>query len=166
MHGPLKSGSNILQAKRHLLIRKCTPWIDKSCFMFIFGINLYLIVSRKTIHERKYLTACTLIDNLVNERGGEIILWTGLVQILEVHTYVNCSLLFVDRNGISHPLSELNGVDETGFEDFLYFSLNSCYILRINQTKLLSDRLGVNISRYFMFDDSWINAWHFLIRPG
>jgi hypothetical protein len=84
--GPLKSGSNILQSKRHLPIKKCTPWIDKSCFMLVFGLNLYLIVSRKTIHERKYFTAYALIDNLVNEWGGEIILWRGLVQITEVHT--------------------------------------------------------------------------------
>jgi hypothetical protein len=51
--------------------------------MLVFGFDLYLIVSRKTIHERKDLTTCTFIDNLVNEWGGEIILWTGLVQIME-----------------------------------------------------------------------------------
>jgi len=31
--------------------------------------------------------------------------------------------------------------------------------------KLLSNRLGVKISRYLMFEDSWINVWHFLVRP-
>jgi hypothetical protein len=68
--------------------------------MLVFGFNLYLIAFQKTIHERKDLTACTLIDNLVNEWGGEIILGTGLIQITEVHTYVNHSLLFVDQNRI------------------------------------------------------------------
>lgn len=52
----------------------------------------------------------------------------------------------------------MNGVDEIDFEQFLYFSLNSCRFPRIDRTKLLSDHLGVRISRYFMFDDSWINA--------
>jgi len=82
----------------------------------VVGINLYLIVSRETIHERKYLTACTFIKNLINKWGGEIILWTRLIQIMEVHTYMNRSLLFVDWNGIQKPLSQLDGVEETDFE--------------------------------------------------
>jgi hypothetical protein len=98
--GPLKGVSSILQAKMHLSISKCTPWRDKSCFMLVFRINLYLIVSQKTIHERKYLATCAFVENLVNERGGEIILWTGLVQIMKFCTYMNRSLFFVDWNGI------------------------------------------------------------------
>jgi hypothetical protein len=84
--------------------------------MLVLGFDLYLIVSRETIHERKYLVACTFIDNLVNKWSGEIILWTGLVQIMKVCTYVNRTLFFVDWNGIRHPLSQLDGVDETNFE--------------------------------------------------
>jgi hypothetical protein len=116
IHGPLKSGSIILQAKRHFSISKCTPWTDKSCFMLVLGVDLYLIVSRETIHERKDLAAYAFIDNLVNKWGGEIILWKGLVQIMEVRTYVNRTLLFVDWNVIRHPLSQLDMVDETNFE--------------------------------------------------
>jgi hypothetical protein len=51
IHGPLKSGSNIIQAKRNIMIRKCAPWTDKSCFMLVFGFDLNLIVSLKTIDE-------------------------------------------------------------------------------------------------------------------
>jgi hypothetical protein len=57
--------------------------------MLVLGINLYLIVSLETIHERKDLTAYTFIDDLINEWGGEIILWPCLVQIMEVRTYAN-----------------------------------------------------------------------------
>jgi hypothetical protein len=64
--------------------------------MLVFGLNIYMIVSQKTIHERKYLTACAFIEDLVNEWGGEIILWTCLIQIMEVRTYANRSLFFVD----------------------------------------------------------------------
>ena len=84
--------------------------------MLVFGFDLYLTVSQETIHERKYLAAYAFIDNLVNKWGGEIILWISLVQIIEVCTYVNCTLLFVDWNGIQHPLSQSAGVDETNFE--------------------------------------------------
>jgi hypothetical protein len=60
----------------------------------------------------------------------------------------------------------MDGVDKTFFEQFLYFNLNNFYFLRINWTRLLSNRLSVRISHDFLFDDSWINAWHFLVRLG
>jgi hypothetical protein len=55
---------------------------------------------KKTIDERKDLIAYTFIDDLVNEWGSEIILWIDLIPMMEVHTYTNRSLIFVDRNGI------------------------------------------------------------------
>jgi hypothetical protein len=51
-------------------------------------------------NENKYLATYAFIDNLVNEWGGEIILWKGLIQITEFHTYVNRSFLFVDQNRV------------------------------------------------------------------
>jgi hypothetical protein len=99
-HGLLKSGSIFLQAKRHHLIRNYTPWIDKKKIMLVLRLNLYLIVSQKTIHEREDLTICAFIENMVNEWGREIILWIGLVQIMKFCTYMNRSLVFVDQNSI------------------------------------------------------------------
>jgi hypothetical protein len=66
IHGPLKSSSNISQTKRHLLISECTPQKNESGFVFVFRLDLYLIVSQKTIHERKGFTTYTFIDYLVN----------------------------------------------------------------------------------------------------
>jgi len=79
---------------------------------------------------------------------------------------MNHTMFFVNQNGVWHPLCQLHGVDKSFFKKFLYFILNHCFFLRIHQTKLMLDRLGVRISRYLIFDDSWINAWHFLIRLG
>jgi hypothetical protein len=73
-HGPLKRSSNIFQTKRHLLIRERTPWTDERGFVLVFGLDLYLIVSRKTIHERKGLATYAFIDYLINKWCGEIIL--------------------------------------------------------------------------------------------
>jgi hypothetical protein len=61
------NGSNILQAKRNIAISECTPRTDKSCFMLVLGFDMYLIISRETIHEKKDLTACAFIDNLVDK---------------------------------------------------------------------------------------------------
>ena len=67
-HGLLKSSSNIFQTKRHITISECTPWTDESGFVLVFELDLYLIVSRKTIHERKGFTTCAFIDYPINPR--------------------------------------------------------------------------------------------------
>jgi hypothetical protein len=96
IHGPLEGISSIFETKRHLTIGKCTPWTNECGFVLVFGLDLYLIISRKTIHERKGLATCTFINYLVNEWCGKIIVWTGLVQITEVRTYANHALFLVD----------------------------------------------------------------------
>jgi hypothetical protein len=100
IHGPLKSSSIIFQTKKHLLISEFTLWKNESGFVLVFGFDLYLIVSKKTIHERKCLATCAFIDYLVNKWHGEIILWTRFFHIMEVCTYMNCTLPFVDWHGI------------------------------------------------------------------
>jgi hypothetical protein len=166
IHGLLKSSSNIFQTKRHLQIGECTPWTNERSFVLVFGLDLYLIVSLKTIHERKGLAICAFINNLVDKWSGEIILWTCLVQIMKVCTYANRTLFFVDWNRICHPLSQLDRVDKTCFDQFLYFNLNSCCFLRIDGMKLLPDWLSIRICHDFVFDDCWIYAQNFLVRRG
>ena len=68
---------------------------------------MYLVVSQKTIHERKDLATRAFIDNLINEWGGEIMLWIGLIQITEVHAQVNHALFLVNLNRISHTFLQL-----------------------------------------------------------
>jgi hypothetical protein len=82
------------------MISECTPWTNESGFVLVFEFDLYLIVSRKTIHELKILATCAFIDYMVNKWHGEIIFWEGLVQIMEVLTYANCTLFFIDWHGI------------------------------------------------------------------
>ena len=72
-HRPLESGSNILKAKRHLTIGECTPRTNKCCFVLVFRFDLYLIISRKTIHEINDFSTHTLIDNMINKWGWKII---------------------------------------------------------------------------------------------
>ena len=99
-YGPLECGSNIFKTKRHLTICECTPQTNECRFVLVFEFDLDLIVSQKTIHERKGLTTYAFIDYLVNKWRGEIIFWVGLVQIMEVRTYANHTLFFIDHHGI------------------------------------------------------------------
>ena len=95
-HGPLEGSYNIFETKRNLMIGKCTPWKNERNFVFVLRFDLYLIISQKTIHERKGLTTCTFINYLVNEWCGKIIFWTGFIQITKIRTYENHSLFLVD----------------------------------------------------------------------
>jgi hypothetical protein len=45
----------------------------------------------------------TVIDNLVDERGREVVFGTSLVEIVEVSADMNGSLFFVNMDGVGHP---------------------------------------------------------------
>ena len=68
--------------------------------MLVLRFNLYLIVSGKVVHKGKYIASCTLIQNLINKWCGEIVLRTGRIQITEISTYADRSLLLIHQNGV------------------------------------------------------------------
>lgn len=93
-HFSLKIFPNILKAKKELFICKSPPWIDKGCPILISGRNVYLVVTRTIIHKGKYFTPSTFIDDLVYKRSGVVILWTGMIKVMVINTYLNGALLF------------------------------------------------------------------------
>ena len=100
IHGPLESGSNILETKRHFLIGECTPRTNECRFVLVLRFDLDLVIARETIHERKGFTVGALINDLVDEWGWVIVLWTRLVQITEIGTDTNRALFLIDWHGI------------------------------------------------------------------
>ena len=58
---------------------KGAPWGSKGSFVLVFLLDLDLIVSGKTIHEREDFMPHTRIDELVNKWRGEIVFGTGAV---------------------------------------------------------------------------------------
>ena len=75
-HGQLKSGSNIFKVKWHESICKCSPRGGEGSLVLVFSPDLNLLILRKTIYERKGFMFGTDVNDLVNERSGEIILGT------------------------------------------------------------------------------------------
>ena len=61
-HSPLKSGSGVFKAERHFSICKGTPRTNKGSLMLVLKFDVYLIVSGKAVHKRKYLASRTLIQ--------------------------------------------------------------------------------------------------------
>jgi hypothetical protein len=54
-HGMLKSGTSVLEAKRHERIYKSTPRGSECSFVLISWVNLNLVVARETVHEGQSL---------------------------------------------------------------------------------------------------------------
>ena len=63
--------------------------------MLVLRFNLYLFVSGKTVHKGKNLATRILIQNLINKWCGEIVLRTCTIQVTEISTYVDRSLLLI-----------------------------------------------------------------------
>ena len=99
-HIPLKSGSGVFKAERHLPICKGTPRTNKCSFMLVLRFDLYLIVFGKSIHKGKYLDSYTVIQNLINKWCGKIILRTSTIQVTEINAYTDRSLLLINWNGV------------------------------------------------------------------
>jgi hypothetical protein len=102
-HGPFKCSTCVLESKRNNTIRKSTPWGGKCGFILIYWMDLNLIVARETIHEGHSLVAFTIIDNLDDERGREVVFGTSMIEITKVGVDVNSALFFVNGDGVGNP---------------------------------------------------------------
>jgi hypothetical protein len=102
-HGPLKSGTNVLEAKRHDTICESTPGGSECGFVLIGWVNLNLVVARETIHEGQSLVAYTIIDNLVDKGRWKIVFGTGVIEVTKISTDANSALFFVNRDGVGDP---------------------------------------------------------------
>ena len=75
-HGELEGGSNIFEAKGHDSVGECAPWGCECRLVMVLFLDLDLVVSEKTIHERKGFMSSAWIDDLVDERCGEVVFGT------------------------------------------------------------------------------------------
>jgi hypothetical protein len=113
-HGPLKRSTYVLESKRHDTISEGTLRGSKSGFVLICWMDLNLIVAKEPIHKGQCLVANTIIDDLVDERGWEVVFGTSMVEITKVCVDANSAMFFVHKDGVRDPQSVRNGVNESG----------------------------------------------------
>jgi hypothetical protein len=82
------------------MIRKSTAWGSKSGFILICWMELDFIVAREHIHEGQGLMDDTVIDNLVDERGWEVVFGTSMDEIMKVGVDMNNSLFLLMGTGL------------------------------------------------------------------
>ena len=96
--------------------------------------------------------SCTKIDNLVDEWGRLIFLWTCFVQIVKIGTHTYGALFFHDRNKVGSPICVINAIDELKFVKLIDFSFYCFYLgwvqLRLFLAYWWYVRPGVNMVLY------------------
>ena len=131
-HRTLECSSSVFQAKREFLIRECSPWTDKRGLVLIRRENVDFIIAIKAVNKGKYFTPHTILNDLIDERGGIIILRTGPIDIMIIKIDTNCSLFLIHRNNVRNPLCQRNWINETRFEKFFNFSFYGSSFLRMH----------------------------------
>ena len=114
-HGALEGGSNILQTKGHYLIGECAPQGCECSLVMIFFLDLDLVVAGKSIHEGEGLMSGACVDDLVDERCGEVVFGTCPIEIAEVYENTNGTLFFIHGNRIRNPSCVCNGINEAEY---------------------------------------------------
>ena len=124
-HGPLKRGSIIFKSKGHNSIRKHAPGGCESSLVLVLFPDLNLVITEKTIHERKDFVVSTGINDLVNEWSGEVFFRTCQIQVMKVNIDMNYPLFFVNKNMSGNPSSIRDRVYENFFTQFLDLGFDS-----------------------------------------
>lgn len=57
--------------------------------------------TRRFVHERKHFIPITLINDIIYKWSGEIGFLTKFIQIHEINSYTNCSLLFLHADDLN-----------------------------------------------------------------
>jgi hypothetical protein len=102
-YGPLKRSTYILESKRNDMIRKGTPRCSKSSFVLICWMDFNLVIAGEPVHKGKCLMVSTIIDDLVDEGGWEVVFGTSMLEIAKICVDGNSSLFFVNTDGVGDP---------------------------------------------------------------
>jgi hypothetical protein len=165
-HSALKSCASVLETERKFSIGKSTPGTNKSSLMLILTNNVDLIISRETIHEREDFTVGAVIDNLIDEGGRKVVLWTSFVDIPIINAYTNCTLFLVNRDKIGNPVYDNHWINKDGFQKFLDFEFYSSRFTWVNWTKALPDGFSVRIRLDLMYHNLRVDTRNFFVALG
>lgn len=142
-HRSLKSSPSILKAKRDIFICKIPPQTDKGGLILMSWCNVYLVITKKTIHKWKYLSPSIFIDDLVYKMSGIIILWTGMIKVTVINTNSNGALFLSQQYDIGHPIYQRDRINKSSFKKFFNFPFNGGRFSRVHWTKSLTNGLRV-----------------------
>ena len=166
IHGTLACCTCILQVKSHHCVAVHSQWCSKRCILLVFRIHLNLIISWEAIHEGHSLKTAHIINHDICDRERKLIFGTSSVQIVEVNTNLNLSLLFREENNVGNPIRMLLLPDEIGVYELFDFWFNCFHNLWTESLLLLLDGLCIRIDVEAMHSHLRIKLRHILVAPS
>jgi len=108
----------------------------------------------------------TLVNDLVNERCGEVVFGTSFVHVVKVCADTDGSLFLENGNWVGYPSGVFNGVNETNLLELIDFGFDSVTSGRMNGSQLLTDWFGIRPCVDMVFDNGGIESGHFGVGLG
>ena len=132
------------------------PWGCECHFVMVFFPDLYLVVTEKSVHEGEGLMSNACINDLVDERGGEVVFGTCPIKIVEVCANVNGTLFFIHGNKIRNPSCVCNGINEASCAQLLYLSFHHSHFGWMDGPLLLAYACHIKPCVDVVFHNGWI----------
>ena len=106
------------------------------------------------------------IDDLVNERCGEVVFGTCPIEVVEVSANMNGTLFFIHGNRIRNPSCVCNGINEASCAQLLYLGFHHSHFGWMDGPFLLAH--GGHIRPYVdvVFHNGWIQPRNFNVGPS
>ena len=98
----------------------------------------------------------TCIDNMIDERCGEVVFGIFPIEVTEFYANMNGTLFFIHGNKIRNPSGVRNGVYEASSAQLLYFGFKHGHFGRVNGLLLLVYRCHIGPCVDVVFHDGWI----------
>ena len=120
----------------------------------LFGFGFGYI--RKIVHEGKYFMSGASIDDLVNERCGEVVFGTFPIEVMEIYANTNGTLFFIHGNKTRNPSGVCNGINEAGCAQLLYLGFHRNHFGWMDGPLLLVDGCHIRTCVDVVLHDGWI----------
>jgi len=120
----------IFEAKGHHCVAVHSKWRSERYMLLIFWIHFDLIIFGEVVHKGHPLETAHIVNYDIPDRERKLVFRTSGVQIAEVYTNSNLSILFRDENNVGNPIKMLLLPDEFGV--FLTSDLIASIISRQN----------------------------------
>src|SRR3954463_4000701 len=87
LHAPLVGWSGVLDAEYHGGVEECSEWRHERCLLLVIDCHFYLVVTKVGVKESQRHQAHGRVDDLIDPREDELLLWAGAIEICVVDTH-------------------------------------------------------------------------------
>jgi hypothetical protein len=123
IHEALEGGGGITQAKGHDQKLIVTLVSSKGSLGYVNFLHTYLVVARTQIKFSEVLSTNQLIQEIINDRNGELVLDGELIEGMKVRRHTP-STLFLKHHDHRGRIRAGTGANNTHLEKFLHYFLN------------------------------------------